>query len=45
MSGAADAGDPAAITAAVVTGTVLGEALLIAVRLLAHDHVSAGLTP
>jgi hypothetical protein len=27
--------------AAVDTGTVLGEALLSAVRLLAHEHVSA----
>jgi DNA-binding transcriptional MerR regulator len=33
--------DPAAVMRAVVTGTVLGEALLSAVRLLAHEHVSA----
>ncbi len=33
--------DPAAVMAAVVVGTVLGEALLSAIRLLAHEHVSA----
>jgi DNA-binding transcriptional MerR regulator len=42
---AAGAGDPAAIMAAVVTGTILGEALLTAVRLLAQEHVSAGQDP
>jgi DNA-binding transcriptional MerR regulator len=33
--------DPAAVMAAVVAGTVLGGALLSAMRLLAHEHVSA----
>lgn len=45
---ARDAGDPAAVMAGVVTGTVLGEALLTTLRLLAHEHVSAtlaGYTP
>jgi DNA-binding transcriptional MerR regulator len=41
VAAAADRADPAAMAAAVVTGTVLGEALLSAVRLLAHEHVSA----
>ena len=41
VAAAAGAGDPAAVMAAVVTGTVLGEALLSAVRLMAHEHVSA----
>jgi DNA-binding transcriptional MerR regulator len=41
VAAAADRSDPAAMAAAVVTGTVLGEALLSAVRLLAHEHVSA----
>jgi DNA-binding transcriptional MerR regulator len=41
VASAVGAGDPAAVMAAVVTGTVLGEALLSAVRLLAHEHVSA----
>src|SRR5690606_31853676 len=33
--------DPATMMTSVVSGTVPGEALLSAVRLLAHDHVSA----
>jgi DNA-binding transcriptional MerR regulator len=37
--------DPAAVMKAVVTGTVLGEAALSAVRLLAHEHVSATRSP
>jgi DNA-binding transcriptional MerR regulator len=36
--------EPADMIAAVVVGTVLGERLLAAVRLLAHEHVSATLT-
>lgn len=43
VAGAAAAEDPATMMAAVVTGTVLGEALLSAVRLLAHEHASAQL--
>jgi DNA-binding transcriptional MerR regulator len=35
--------DPATVLTTVVTGTVLGEALLATVRLLAHEHVSARL--
>lgn len=41
VSTALAAGDPAQVMATVVTGTVLGERLLAAVRLLAHEHVSA----
>lgn len=37
--------DPAESMAAVAVGTVLGEALLAAVRLLAHEHVSATWRP
>lgn len=48
VTAARDAGEPAAVMAAVVTGTVLGETLLTTLRLLAHEHVSAtlaGCTP
>jgi DNA-binding transcriptional MerR regulator len=41
VAAAAGHSDPAAAMTAVVIGTVLGEALLAAVRLLAHEHVSA----
>lgn len=37
--------DPEAVLTRVVIGTVLGEALFAAVRLLAHEHVSATLPP
>lgn len=40
---AADQADPQAALTAVVVGTVLGEALFAALRLLAHQHVSATL--
>jgi hypothetical protein len=34
-------GDPARMVEGVVTGTILGEALIAAVRRLAHEHTSA----
>jgi hypothetical protein len=38
-------GAPAAMVEGVITGTVLGEAILTALRRLAQEHASAGQGP